>query len=382
MPYACITTISPPAHYSLYVDGNRTDAYTEQGNILFPYKSLQAALTQAQTLLNVLGTGFEDNVVSVNVIVAAGHYNEDVTFTFPTPSRRISIVGKGSFTETRIKSLTITPCLDAADTLPNIITLGNLEIGSFDQVATAPALKFVGVSGGRLTDLNIYNCRIISKASDVPVLEIGDPSGDCQVVFARLGLGCEVRRRFSSTTSVGGVAIYKGDLHLDGATIRCDTGPCVQISNDVNLRAYNSAFDSGGAADANTLECSGTSVAQLYNCLFETLGTGHSIIHTGTYPGSGLASAVGANMCLFLRETGDAINAAAGALVIVGPNFDAVNLETGPQITVADPALLKRLQAASMTAYSPTTAGDWVSVPAEVKEALDELAARVKTLEP
>ena len=382
MPYSCITTISPPAHYSLYVDCNRSDFYTEQGNILFPYKTLQAALNRAQTLLDVLGIGFEDDVVSVDIIVAAGHYHEDATFTFPTPSRRISIVGKGGFTETRIKSLTITPCLDVqGGTLPNIITLCNLEIGSFDHVATAPALKFVGLSGGRLTDLNVHNCRIISKATDVPVVEAGDPSGDCQEVHARFDLGCEVRRRFSSATSTAALTFHKGNLHLDGAIIRVDTGPGVQISNDVTIQALNSAFDCR-ADDYNALECSGTSIALLSNCVFETLGSGHSVIHTGTYPGSGLEALVAANMCLFLRETGDAINAAAGALVIIGPAFDSVNLEAGPQITVADPSLLKRLQAASLTAYAPATSGDWVSVPAEVKEALDELASRVKALEP
>jgi hypothetical protein len=38
--------------------------------------------------------------------------------------------------------------------------------------------------------------------------------------------------------------------------------------------------------------------------------------------------------------------------------------------------------AAALLPFFPTTSGDWSSVPANIKDALDELASRVKTLEP
>ena len=69
-----LDNIPLPAYYTLHVDCNRTDSYTENGSVLHPYKVLQAALTQAQTLLDVPGIGFENDVVSVDVIVAAGYY--------------------------------------------------------------------------------------------------------------------------------------------------------------------------------------------------------------------------------------------------------------------------------------------------------------------
>ena len=43
---------------------------------------------------------------------------------------------------------------------------------------------------------------------------------------------------------------------------------------------------------------------------------------------------------------------------------------------------LKTSDIVTIAGFTPTTGGDWTTSPSTIQEALDELASRVKTLEP
>jgi hypothetical protein len=67
---------------TFYVDSNRTDQYTEEGSIQFPYKTLSAALQQI-----TIGKSY-------SIVLASGNYVETSSASFPAVP--ITIYGNGS----------------------------------------------------------------------------------------------------------------------------------------------------------------------------------------------------------------------------------------------------------------------------------------------
>lgn len=74
-------TINTPA-YNFYVDGNRTDTYTENGSIGKPYKKISDCITAIQALADVqiaLGTQAAYDTTRYIINVAGGTYSDNLT---------------------------------------------------------------------------------------------------------------------------------------------------------------------------------------------------------------------------------------------------------------------------------------------------------------
>ncbi len=123
---------------TLYVDGNRGDAYSETGSILSPYKTIQAAITAS-------GSG-------TTILIAASAYTEDLTLkanvdlvaTLPTTMfSRVTIVGK------------ITCSLASGSVMLSGILASN---------TTDHALSFIGTNAQKL---RAYNCKFETNGAGV-----------------------------------------------------------------------------------------------------------------------------------------------------------------------------------------------------------------------
>ena len=77
-------SITIPATHTLYVDGNRTDSYTEDGTILYPYKTVQPAIDASitgqwyafDTVHIASGIYLENIVMSQNCVALVGDHPE------------------------------------------------------------------------------------------------------------------------------------------------------------------------------------------------------------------------------------------------------------------------------------------------------------------
>jgi len=76
------TTILANSSNKFYVDGSRTDTYTETGSILTPYKTILGAITAIQILANAqiaLGTQVAYDTTRYTIEVAPGIYSDNLT---------------------------------------------------------------------------------------------------------------------------------------------------------------------------------------------------------------------------------------------------------------------------------------------------------------
>ena len=188
----------------LYVDGNRTDSYTEDGGLLRPYKTLLAALAVVNA----------DVGKSWTIYVAPGTYADNLTITGP---RHLKIQGTGGV----VLSGTI---------------LINSGVGSYDRV------EFVGASGGRADKgpaLTISG-KITATRTNDSLIYVGFH-------------GCHVTGQFEATTCGTWVLQYS-NCKVDGAITGTFTGTDPDESILIESYGYNKF---AGAITGKT---------SLYNC--------------------------------------------------------------------------------------------------------------------
>ena len=80
------TGISPTTFdnlVDLYVDGNRTNTYTEEGSITKPYKTIDAAYTYVNAQAVLAAAAGDFTTARYNVIVSAGEYTDNLTINNP-----------------------------------------------------------------------------------------------------------------------------------------------------------------------------------------------------------------------------------------------------------------------------------------------------------
>lgn len=363
------------ATHVLHVDGKRTDSYTPNGSIALPFKTVQAALDAAIPIFNV---NYEDKP-GVSIVIAAGRYEEDCAFTFPFPYERLDIRSAGGRDSVILRSLEASACSFSgpADDR-NFLNLYNLTLGS--ETSTVAPIQFHNV--GHL-HTSVWGCRIDLDGKDIPLCILGDAGGEGSL-YAHFYNNCRLYRKdvpHDATTAA--IKCLNGDVVVDfQGRVRQSAGyvPMVRAGAGVKFDAQDSSFITSSFAPA--FEFSGSAQAILIDSKIDS-GAFAGIQHTGSYTGDGALLLL--DGVFFYLTTGQAVDASSGALVALGAaSWDGALAGYGDitsKITVADPALLKRLQSACATAFAPALAGDWNVAPSDIKTALDELASRVKALE-
>ena len=363
------------ATHILHVDGKRTDTYTANGSIALPFKTVQAALNAAVPIFNV----YYENKPGVSIVIAAGRYEEDCAFTFPFPYERLDISSAGGRDSVILRSLQVSPCSFSGPANDrNFLNIYNITLGS--ETSSVAPIQFH--SGGYLHAC-IWGCRIDLDGKDISLCILGDADGE-GAMYVHFYDNCRLIREnvpHDATTvafECPGVDVtvdFQGRLRQSGGYM-----PMVRAGAGMKFDAQDSSFITSSFAPA--LVFSGSAKAILIDSKIES-GAFAGIQHTGSYTGDG--ALVLLDGMFFYLTTGQAIDAASGALVALGAaSWDGALAGYGDiigKITVADPALLQRMQSAAATGFAPAIAGNWNVAPVDIKTALDELASRVKALE-
>ncbi len=364
------------ATHVLHVDGKRTDSYTPNGSIARPYKTVQAALDRAAGLLDLL---LSPASFGVTISIAAGHYNEDCAFVFPADFRRLDICSAGGRGSVSLRSLEVSPSATATGDTRNYLNLHRIDHGN--TIANRTPLH---LHNGGVLHACLWGCRMDLAGQDFPLCVIGDDGGT-GAVYAHFYDNCRlIRENVPAEGTTPTILFHEGDsestLDFQGRVRQSGgTGPLTSASGDIKIDVQDSSLiHSNGSA----LACDGSVEATVIDSRIET-GEHDAIVHTGSFGTHG--ARVIADGVFFFLTTGQAITAAAGALVgLGGVSWDGALAGYGDitsKITVAVPALLKRLQSAAVTGYTPTQTANWNTTPADIKMALDELASRIKALE-
>lgn len=137
---------SPQTTRLVYVDGNRSDSYTEAGTSLYPYKTIQAAINYVASLVT-------SNPYAI--IIANGHYTENLTLESVNLTH-ISLIGQGI--------VRIAPAagnaLQSATNNANLATL-HVEGITFDR----PVVLTGAAATTAFTDTIFKDCNIVSNSA-------------------------------------------------------------------------------------------------------------------------------------------------------------------------------------------------------------------------
>ena len=248
--------IYPQSGATLYVDGNRTDTYTANGTINFPYKTVQSALNAAaaNTTINVAPGIYSENLVmpDLNGICIAGSSEMNTTISNATTGHTFSWIPAGSVGNTISKfclqniELVNTDATGTYHTLhidatnvvyPDTFIAEEFDINTVDfegnqtQANTTVYLNNVGaqnvyhsqILGGALTVINPGQFRSTSMV----IGNSGDPH-DFNVTYdgnlPRNGLGR------NDITIAAGTAVF-GNVTLNGHPIYQEDVDSVVVGN-------------------------------------------------------------------------------------------------------------------------------------------------------
>ena len=255
--YGNITgNIYPQSGAVLYVDGGRTDTYTANGTINFPYKTVQAALDDAtaNTTISVAPGLYSENIVMPDLdgICIAGSSEMNTTIANAAPGHTFSWVPAGSvgntiskfcltnleFINTDTTGTYHTLHIDATNvTYPSTFIGEEMDLqtvdfeGSQSQSNTTVYLNNVGaqffwhnqIYGGALTVINPGEFRSTSMV----IGNTGDPH-DFNVTYdgnlPRNGLGR------NDITLAAGSAVF-GNVNLNGHPIYQEDVDSVVVGN-------------------------------------------------------------------------------------------------------------------------------------------------------
>ena len=135
-------TIELPVTQTLYVDGNRTDSYTQVGNIFAPFKTIQAALdvaTQGTTIYVATGT-YNENIVipDLDSLAIIGASEMNTIISNATPGHTITWI-PGATSGASVNKFTIQN-ID----IENTDTTGTYHAVHFDASAVVYPNVFLG----------------------------------------------------------------------------------------------------------------------------------------------------------------------------------------------------------------------------------------------
>lgn len=317
----------------LWVDGNRTDTYTEDGTDLYPYKTIQAALTRIGNPVD----GADAQLVCI-VMVQGGIYDEDLA----TPEGRMIIlaalggviVGKNEYPVGTPRSITYQVDENKEMTAPGT---GIGKIRPLLSLVSLPAVKSISTHIGRLNAWYI--------TGDLQMRNTGGPTGVSTHDLVLKGVKIDGQVKNVGTDAVGGCSLYTEDVQLiGGLTDTGVTGSPITIQ-DMRRCHANGALTLAkfclvretrfqAAITVTTAMSTDFSPTGFFNCNFS------SVTYTGP-ANSFKCDASCINMPTF----------AGGAA--------AVLIDTAP-----------------LVGFTPATPGNWTTSPTQVKAALDELGAR------
>lgn len=149
---------------TLYVDGNRTDSYTENGSVTKPFKTIMAAVNKV----------ISDVITDVTIYIFNGVYSETVTLE-NAAFYDLCIVADGNVTINKIQS---TSNNDTFRTLCLVgLNIGDVEITGASNGTTAFA-----------NDLNFKSCDITTSYSikNVTVLTNHNCKIDCSILLENI----------------------------------------------------------------------------------------------------------------------------------------------------------------------------------------------------
>jgi hypothetical protein len=125
-----------PVTKTLYVDGNRTDSYTANGTILYPFKTIQAAINQV--IANA------DNATYIyNIVISSTAYAESLTFN-STSLRRLTLTGVADYHGNSPSVTSAGNVIDSSSNNDNLVSI------SFQNMSFSGNVNLVGSATGTL----------------------------------------------------------------------------------------------------------------------------------------------------------------------------------------------------------------------------------------
>lgn len=152
--------------FNLYVDGGRSDSYTADGSATRPFKTIQAAVDYAPTVLApwVNSGNLQVQVYrGVVVNIAPYRYEEDVVVNYPRIHLRGTHPNSNTSQFCGFRSLTINSTVDCGGTNNNnYVVSGLMLVGDPDLGTQANLLTVAGNIGARVM---LARCKLYSEAA-------------------------------------------------------------------------------------------------------------------------------------------------------------------------------------------------------------------------
>lgn len=291
-PSTIVTTSSILTTSTIYVDVNRTDSYTTNGSVTYPYKTLGAAITA----INLLAYG----LYTINM--AAGAYAEAGNVTFPNSP--LIIYGNGSTLTANSGTGNVT--LQNAFSVYDLIIVGNFVQSNTSLTVSCQAF-----------DLTLYgNATISGLLTVVSSLWYGNGAANGLVTinstavsyFHLSNIGAQVANYYSRIVNSGQLFIFSSQVFAnDNANyaitstagtstfssssflyLNAGTGGGLNVSNGATTNPNeitNGEIFVNGAT--NALTC-GTAVTLLDVLKTVNTNTGLSVMPTGSAIGASL----------------------------------------------------------------------------------------------
>ena len=262
---------SMPVTKVLYVDGNRSDTYTEEGTIYHPYKTIQDALdvsSSGDTVIVMAGTYTEDIVVPVGVsLVSYSQVKVSIQgdATFNGPGTPITIQGM-IFTGNE-KTLTVN------------CTAHLFESYSYSRVVFGPTAHI---------QANVFNVNV--NQSDVDAITFNG-SGDCNLIASSVRAKGDAH---AIVVNSGRLAFFNGEASSEEATkatLKCNGGNVILSSSQVTNTAGSISVDLSDSDGSPTSPNGLSGVIAVGNIMSGTKTTiidGVQFIMAGSLSGSNL----------------------------------------------------------------------------------------------
>lgn len=147
---AITTTYVLPSTEVIYVDKGRADSYTATGSVLYPYKTIQAAINAIQTA----GDNTDSKPYSINI--ATGYYAENLVIS-GADFLNLAMNGHGSVS---VDSLT----MSVSDDLWTFVFLGITVVNSTTIIGATDG-GYAFAAGGEFRNCNFYDVTLKNLTS-------------------------------------------------------------------------------------------------------------------------------------------------------------------------------------------------------------------------
>lgn len=316
----------------LYVDGGRVDSYTADGTILRPFKTVQAAINQV--IAN--GDNGPSAAQSYTILIANGTYAEDITLN-STALQNITLQANDYLTGTQTLIGTGSGSVFAIDSSSNN---GNLQTLNIIGLSFNGDMRLQGSTNGTSfagNEFKIKGCNFFLSTQGLVVTNAGTIIFErCNFTQTGAGVGTITNTNFVGFPN--GYSTLPDPVHIvttGGNTPAGFGGTLVVLHNQ--LSAVNFTVDAGS-----------------------TLITRSSRI--GTSGGSLNISGLMQCYSSFIRSN-ITVNG-GGTLNLRGSEYSTTATLTNSGTVTNDGVIY----------YTPTTSGDWNSVPLSIKAGVDTLA--------